>query len=170
MVINEQTLIYFRVADAVKALKQFKAPQIPVAAVATGFPSGQYSLKTRLEEITLAIESGATEIDIVINRELALKNDWQALYDEVKAMKATCGDRVHMKSILAIGELGSFSNVYKASLVCMMAGSDFIKTSTGKEGVNATLPVGLIMCRQVRILTNLTSQIYQEKIVKSIIQ
>ena len=160
MFINEQTKIHFRVADAVRALKQFKAPQIPVAAVATGFPSGQYSLKTRLEEITLAIESGATEIDIVINRELALKNDWQALYDEVKAMKATCGDRVHMKSILAIGELGSFSNIYKASLVCMMAGSDFIKTSTGKEGVNATLPVGLIMCRQVRIVTNFTAQIF----------
>ena len=81
-----------------------------------------------------------------------MKNDWQALYDEVKAMKATCGDQIHMKSILAIGELGSFSNVYKASLVCMMAGSDFIKTSTGKEGVNATLPVGLIMCRSIEFL------------------
>ena len=128
-------------------MKQFKAPQIPVAAVATGFPSGQYSLKTRLEEIKLAIEAGATEIDIVINRELALKNDWKGLYEEVKAMKNTCGKNVHMKSILAVGELGSFSNVYKASLVCMMAGSDFIKTSTGKEGVNATLPIGIIMCR-----------------------
>ena len=136
-----------RVQDAVKALKQFKAPQIPVAAVATGFPSGQYSLKTRLEEIKLAIEAGATEIDIVINRELALKNDWKGLYEEVKAMKSMCGKNVHMKSILAVGELGSFSNVYKASLVCMMAGSDFIKTSTGKEGVNATLPIGIIMCR-----------------------
>ena len=95
----------------------------------------------------MAIEAGATEIDIVINRELALKNDWKGLYEEVKAMKNTCGKNVHMKSILAVGELGSFSNVYKASLVCMMAGSDFIKTSTGKEGVNATLPIGIIMCR-----------------------
>ena len=95
----------------------------------------------------MAIESGATEIDIVINRELALKNEWKGLYDEVKAMKAACGEKIHMKSILAVGELGSFSNVYKASLVCMMAGSDFIKTSTGKEGVNATLPIGIIMCR-----------------------
>ena len=133
--------------DAVKALQQFKASHIHVAAVATGFPSGQFSLKTRLEEIRLAIESGASEIDIVINRELALNNDWKGLYDEVKAMKAACGETVHMKSILAVGELGSFSNVYKASLVCMMAGSDFIKTSTGKEGVNATLPIGIIMCR-----------------------
>ena len=95
----------------------------------------------------MAIECGATEIDIVINREMALKNDWKGLYDEVKAMKAVCGEKIHMKSILAVGELGSFSNVYKASLVCMMAGSDFIKTSTGKEGVNATLPIGIIMCR-----------------------
>ena len=133
--------------DAVKALQLFKASHIPVAAVATGFPSGQFSLKTRLEEIKMAIESGASEIDIVINRELALKNDWKGIYDEVKAMKAACGETVHMKSILAVGELGSFSNVYKASLVCMMAGSDFIKTSTGKEGVNATLPIGIIMCR-----------------------
>ena len=127
-------------------MQQFKAPQIPVAAVATGFPSGQYSLKTRLEEIKLAIEAGASEIDIVINRELALKNDWKGIYDEVKSMKTACG-KIHMKSILAVGELGSFSNVYKASLVCMMAGSDFIKTSTGKEGVNATLPIGIMMCR-----------------------
>jgi deoxyribose-phosphate aldolase len=137
---------FSRVQDAVKALQQFNAPQIPVAAVATGFPSGQFSLKTRLEEIKLAIEAGATEIDIVINRELAIKNDWKGIYEEVKSMKAACG-KIHMKSILAVGELGSFSNVYKASLVCMMAGSDFIKTSTGKEGVNATLPIGIMMCR-----------------------
>ena len=138
-----------RVADAVEALKHFKASHIPVASVATGFPSGQYSLKTRLEEIRMAIECGAAEIDIVINREMALKNDWKGLYDEVKAMKAVCGEKIHMKSILAVGELGSFCNVYKASLVCMMAGSDFIKTSTGKEGVNATMPIGIMMCRYV---------------------
>lgn len=132
--------------DAVKALGRFKAPHIPVAAVATGFPSGQYSLKTRLEEIRMAVAAGAKEIDIVINRTLALNHKWQELYEEVKEMKKACGS-AHMKSILAIGELGSMNNVYKASLVCMMAGSDFIKTSTGKEGVNATLPVGLVMCR-----------------------
>jgi len=139
-----------RVKEAVNWLEKFKAPQIPVAAVATGFPSGQYSLDTRLQEIKFAIEEGATEIDIVINRTLALKQDWSALYEEVKAMKAACGPNVHMKSILAIGELGTMANVYKASLVCMMAGSDFIKTSTGKESVNATLPVGIVMCRAIR--------------------
>ena len=91
--------------------------------------------------------SGAREIDIVINREMALRGDWRGIYNEVKAMKEACGPDVHMKSILAVGELGTMDNVYKASLACMMAGSDFIKTSTGKEGVNATLPVGLVMCR-----------------------
>ena len=142
-----------RVPDAVKALARFKASHIPVAAVATGFPSGQYSLKTRLEEITLAIEAGAREIDIVINRDLALNHRWRELYDEVKAMKAACGPEIHMKAILAVGELGSLSNVYKASLACMMAGADFIKTSTGKEGVNAVLPVGVVMCRSAKTLS-----------------
>ena len=135
-----------RVADAVAALKKFGHSDVPVAAVATGFPSGQFPLETRLREIKLAIDAGANEIDIVINRELALKGDWQTMYEEVKAMKAACGS-IHMKSILAIGELGTMDNVYKCSLVCMMAGSDFIKTSTGKEAVNATLPVGLVMVR-----------------------
>jgi len=139
-----------RVPDAVAALKKFGHPEIPVAAVATGFPSGQFPLETRLREIEMAIENGASEIDIVINREMALRGDWTGIYMEVKAMKAACGPKVHMKSILAVGELGTMDNVYKASLACMMAGSDFIKTSTGKEGVNATLAVGLVMCRAIR--------------------
>ena len=80
---------------------------------------------------------------------MILQHRWEELYDEVKAMKAACGPKIHMKSILAIGELGNMANVYKASLVCMMAGSDFIKTSTGKESINAILPVGLVMCRLV---------------------
>merc|ERR1712223_1003007 len=138
-----------RVAEWVEALKRYKADDIPVAAVATGFPSGQMPLPTRLQEIKMAVADGAREIDIVINRQLALEQRWTELYEEVKQMKDACGS-AHMKSILAIGELGSMTNVYKASLVCMMAGSDFIKTSTGKEGVNATLPVGLIMCRAIR--------------------
>lgn len=138
-----------RVKECVEFLKKYKAEHIPVAAVATGFPSGQFPLSTRLQEIKMAVEDGAKEIDIVINRSLALENKWEELYSEVVAMKAACGS-AHMKSILAIGELGSMNNVYKASLVCMMAGSDFIKTSTGKEGVNATLSVGLVMCRAIR--------------------
>ena len=128
---------------------RYKAEQVPVAAVATGFPSGQMPLATRLQEIEIAVEDGAKEIDIVINRQLALEHRWSELYEEVKAMKAACGP-AHMKAILAIGELGSMNNVYKASLVCMMAGSDFIKTSTGKEGVNAIPAVGLVMCRAIR--------------------
>ncbi|XP_045626078.2 deoxyribose-phosphate aldolase [Procambarus clarkii] len=137
-----------RVAGALKTLQKIGV-DIPVAAVATGFPSGQYHLKTRLEEIRLAVEDGAREIDIVISREMALLGNWKGLYDEVKVMREACGD-AHMKVILAVGELGSLNNVYKASLVAMMAGADFIKTSTGKEGVNAILPVGVVMCRAIR--------------------
>jgi len=138
-----------RVADCVQALKKTNASQINVASVAAGFPSGQYPLSTRLEEIRQAVRDGATEIDIVINRNLALNGDWRGVYDELIQMKLSCG-HAHMKSILAVGELATLTNVYKASLVAMMAGSDFIKTSTGKENVNATLPVGLVMARAIR--------------------
>ncbi|KAH3734544.1 deoxyribose-phosphate aldolase-like [Dreissena polymorpha] len=138
-----------RVADAINSLKAAGGSHIPVASVATGFPCGQTPLKTRLEEIRMAVADGAREIDIVINRQLALTGDWKGIYEEVRMMKEACSD-AHMKTILATGELGTLVNVYKASLVCMMAGADFIKTSTGKEGVNATLMVGLVMVRAIR--------------------
>merc|ERR1719359_765525 len=131
------------------AAKALKGTTIPIASVATGFPAGQTPLPQRLQEIRTAIKWGATEIDIVIPREAVLKGDWEALYDDVKACKEACGP-VHMKTILAIGECGTMTNVYKASLVSMMAGSDFIKTSTGKEGVNATYEVALVMVRAIR--------------------
>uniref|UniRef100_A0A8C5PJT6 deoxyribose-phosphate aldolase n=1 Tax=Leptobrachium leishanense TaxID=445787 RepID=A0A8C5PJT6_9ANUR len=137
-----------RVKDTVKALKQ-SGCNIPVASVATGFPAGQTPVKTRLEEIKLAVEDGAAEIDIVISRNLALTGQWEALYQEIRLCRETCG-HAHMKTILGTGELGSLTNVYKASLVAMMAGSDFIKTSTGKESVNATYPVALVMVRAIR--------------------
>ncbi|XP_066580027.1 deoxyribose-phosphate aldolase isoform X2 [Amia ocellicauda] len=137
-----------RVADAVKTLRAAKS-NIPVASVATGFPAGQTALKTRIEEVRQAVEDGASEIDIVINRTLALTGQWQALYDEIRQFREACGE-AHMKTILAVGDLGSFTNVYKASLVAMMAGSDFIKTSTGKETVNATFPVAIVMVRAIR--------------------
>lgn len=137
-----------RVADAVKSLKAANS-SLPVASVATGFPAGQTPLKTRLEEVRMAVQDGATEIDIVINRTLALTGQWAAMYDEIRQFREACGD-AHMKTILAIGELGTFTNVYKASLVSMMAGSDFIKTSTGKESVNATYPVAIVMVRAIR--------------------
>uniref|UniRef100_A0A8D0DIN1 Deoxyribose-phosphate aldolase n=1 Tax=Salvator merianae TaxID=96440 RepID=A0A8D0DIN1_SALMN len=137
-----------RVADAVKALKAAGC-DIPVASVATGFPAGQTALKTRLEEIRLAVEDGAQEIDIVINRTLVLTGQWEGLYEEIRQCRQACGE-AHMKTILGTGDLGSLTNVYKASLVAMMAGSDFIKTSTGKEAVNATFPVGLVMVRAIR--------------------
>ncbi|XP_062862172.1 deoxyribose-phosphate aldolase isoform X1 [Trichomycterus rosablanca] len=137
-----------RVNDAVKSLKAANS-SIPVASVATGFPAGQTPLKTRLEEVRMAVQDGATEIDIVINRTLAVTGQWAALYDEVRQFREACGN-AHMKTILAVGELGTFTNVYKASLVSMMAGSDFIKTSTGKESVNATYPVAIVMVRAIR--------------------
>jgi deoxyribose-phosphate aldolase len=135
-----------RVADAVAALK---GSGIPVAAVSTGFPAGQSPFKQRLAEIGESIAAGASEIDIVIAREHVLTGNWKALYDEVKQFREACGE-AHMKTILATGELGTLRNVYQASLVCMMAGADFIKTSTGKEAVNATLPVSLVMTRAIR--------------------
>lgn len=134
------------VAHAVKALK---GSGIPVASVATGFPAGLTPLSMRLAEIKFAVEQGAAEIDIVIFRSQVLRGEWAALYDEISAMRAACGP-AHMKAILATGDLKTLRNVYKASMVAMQAGADFIKTSTGKEDVNATLPVSLTMLRALR--------------------
>lgn len=135
-----------RVRDAVEALK---GSDIPVASVATGFPAGQTPLPQRIGEIEQAVEAGAREIDVVIARNLVLTGDWRGLYDEIRQFRETCGD-AHMKTILATGDLGTLKQVYQASLVAMMAGSDFIKTSTGKEAVNATLEVSLVMTRAIR--------------------
>jgi deoxyribose-phosphate aldolase len=134
------------VSAAVTALQ---GSGIPVASVATGFPAGLMPLDLRLAEIRYAVGQGAQEIDIVITRAHVLGGDWTALYDEIAAMKDACGT-AHLKAILATGDLVTLSNVYAASMVAMQAGADFIKTSTGKEGVNATLPVGLTMCRALR--------------------
>jgi deoxyribose-phosphate aldolase len=134
------------VARAVKALE---GSGIPVASVATGFPAGLIPLRLRLEEIRYALGEGACEIDVVITRAHVLSQNWQALYDEVQAMREACGE-AHLKVILGTGDLKSLRNVYKASMVAMMAGADFIKTSTGKEDVNATLPVSIVMTRAIR--------------------
>ncbi len=140
------------VATAVKALK---GSNVPVAAVSTGFPAGLSSMEIRLQEIKSSVAAGAKEIDIVITRAHVLNGNWQALYDEVKAFKKACG-KAHMKSIIATGELSTLNNVAKASMVSMMAGSDFIKTSTGMEPINATLPVSLTMIRMIRAYQDLT--------------
>ena len=131
------------------AVDALKGSNVGVAAVSTGFPAGQAPLETRLKEIELSVADGATEIDIVVSRRHVLGADWRALYDEVKAFREACGP-AHLKAIIATGELGSIGKVGKASMVCMMAGSDFIKTSTGMEPVNATLPVSLVMMRAIR--------------------
>ena len=131
------------------AVRALEGSGIPVAAVSTGFPAGLSPYSLRLAEISESVDAGAEEIDIVISRRHVLTQNWQALYDEMKAFREACGE-AHVKAILATGELGTLRNVARASLICMMAGADFIKTSTGKESVNATLPVSLTMVRQIR--------------------
>jgi deoxyribose-phosphate aldolase len=131
------------------AVDALQGSGIPVAAVSTGFPAGQISFKQKIVEIEDSVKAGASEIDIVISRQHVLTQNWRELYDEVKAFRETCGN-AHMKTILATGELGTLKNVMRASFICMQAGADFIKTSTGKEPTNATLPVSLVMTRAIR--------------------
>ena len=131
------------------AVEALRGSGIPVAAVSTGFPAGLSPLEQRIEEIRSSIAAGAREIDIVITRGHVLTGDWDALYDEVRRFRDACGD-AHMKAILGTGELATMTNVARASAVAMMGGADFIKTSTGKEAVNASLPVSLVMARMIR--------------------
>ncbi|NDR58602.1 deoxyribose-phosphate aldolase [Aliiruegeria sabulilitoris] len=131
------------------AVEALAGSGIPVAAVSTGFPAGLSPFELRVAEIGESVKAGAAEIDIVISRRHVLTGNWQALYDEMREFRAACGE-AHVKAILATGELGSLRNVARASLICMMGGADFIKTSTGKESVNATLPVSLVMMRAIR--------------------
>lgn len=137
------------------AVKALAGTDIPVAAVSTGFPHGLSPLPQKLAEIKASVDAGAKEIDIVITRHHVLRGEWQALYDEVKAYREACGES-RIKTILATGELATQRNVAKASMVCMMAGADFIKTSTGKETSNATLPVTLSMVRMIRAYHEMT--------------
>ncbi|WP_108396039.1 deoxyribose-phosphate aldolase [Devosia submarina] len=131
------------------AVHALKGTGIPVAAVSTAFPHGLAPVETKLREIELSVADGAEEIDIVIERGMVLRGDWQALYDQVRTFRKACGD-AHIKTILGTGELATQTNIAKASLVCMLAGADFIKTSTGKEKVNANLVTSLTMIRMIR--------------------
>ncbi|MES2125122.1 MAG: deoxyribose-phosphate aldolase [Gemmatimonadota bacterium] len=131
------------------AVEALAGSGIPVAAVSTGFPAGLSPMHTRLAEIEASVADGAAEIDIVITRSHVLTGNWQALYDEVRAFREACG-AAHLKAILGTGELGTLKEVARASIVAMQAGADFVKTSTGKEPVNAVLPVGVVMARTVR--------------------
>jgi deoxyribose-phosphate aldolase len=131
------------------AVDALEGTGIPVAAVSTGFPAGLSPFQQKIDEIKASVKDGAAEIDIVISREHVLAGEWRKLYDEVKAFREACGD-AHMKAIIATGELGTLKNIMRASLVCMQAGSDFIKTSTGKEPTNATIAGSLVMVRAIR--------------------
>jgi len=139
----------------VKEAKKKLKDRIPIAAVSTGFPAGLSSFKTRKQEIIDSINDGADEVDIVINRGFVLQNDWKRLYDEVKTFKLAAKKK-NIKAILGVGDLETMRNVAKASLVCMMAGADFIKTSTGKETINANLNNRLVMLRMIREFHEIT--------------
>jgi deoxyribose-phosphate aldolase len=131
------------------AVDALRGTGIPVAAVSTGFPAGLSPFRQRLDEIRASVAAGAEEIDVVITRAHVLNGEWEALYDEVRAFREACGE-AHIKVILGTGELSTLRNIARASMVAMMAGADFIKTSTGKEPVNAVLPTGLVMARMIR--------------------
>jgi len=139
--------VYHRFVET--ARRALASSGVRVAAVSTGFPAGLSPLPERIAEISRSIEAGAQEIDVVITRALVFGGRWQELYDEIAAFKRACGP-AHMKVILATGDLLTLRNVARASFVAMMAGADFIKTSTGKEPTNATLPVGFVMTRAIR--------------------
>jgi deoxyribose-phosphate aldolase len=130
------------------ALEALAGTAIPVAAVSAGFPHGLSPLRARVLEVEESVAAGAHEIDIVIDRSKALTGNWQGVYDEVRAFREACGE-AHLKAIIGAGDLGTLTNVAKASVVCMMAGADFIKTSTGKEAVNATPEFALVMARTI---------------------
>ncbi|EFN66963.1 Putative deoxyribose-phosphate aldolase [Camponotus floridanus] len=151
-----------RIKDVLANLKKLKMSNtIKIASVAAGFPSGQYPLETRLQEVRCAIEYGAQEIDVVIDRTLVLNHEWIELYNELVAIRNACdkkNKKICLKVILSTGELFGLKNVYKASMIAMFAGADFIKTSTGKEDINATLPVGIVMCRAIKEYERLTSR------------
>ncbi len=131
------------------AVKALEGSGIPVAAVSAGFPAGLSPLAERVAEVRRSVQAGASEIDIVITRAHVFNGEWQALYDEIAAFKEAAGP-AHLKTILGTGDLMTLRNVARASWIAMMAGADFIKTSTGKEAVNATLPVSLVMIRALR--------------------
>ncbi len=131
------------------AVESLAGSGVRVAAVSAGFPAGLSPFEQRVAEVRASVEAGADEIDIVITRAHVLSGDWPSLYDEVAAFREACG-AARLKTILGTGDLATLRNIKRASLVCMMAGADFIKTSTGKEPVNATLPVSLVMVRAIR--------------------
>ena len=139
--------VYHRFVET--AVEALAGSGIPVAAVSTGFPAGLSPFEQRVAEIGASVAAGAGEIDVVVTRAHVLTGDWQALHDEVRCFRQAAGE-AHLKVILATGELATLRNVHRAALVAMMAGADFVKTSTGKEGVNATLPVSLVMARAIR--------------------
>jgi len=148
--------------NLIKSASKVLKGRIPIAAVSTGFPAGQTMLHTKLQEVRDSIDAGATEIDIVISRPLVLRGEWEALYSEIEIFRANCGDFAKLKTILGVGNLGTLENVAKTSAVAIMAGSDFIKTSTGFEPTNATLENSLAMVREIRRFYNFSGSQHRQ--------
>ncbi|KAH0567546.1 deoxyribose-phosphate aldolase [Cotesia glomerata] len=146
-----------RVQDAMDCLENHDARYISVATVSGDFPSGKLPFNVRLHQVVDAAKLEADEIDVVIDRSLVMTHDWDELLKQLSKMREACGNKI-MKTILSVGDLPSLNHVYKASMVAMAAGSNFIKTSTGKEAVNATLPVGIVMCEAIKEYKKLTDE------------
>ena len=138
------------VAIAREHLDSIGGEDLPIAAVSTAFPSGRASMAVKIQDTQDAIAAGATEIDMVIDRGAFLSGRYGAVFEEIKTIKGICADRAHLKVILETGELVTYDNVRKASYLAMLAGADFIKTSTGKISPAATAPVVLVMLEAVR--------------------
>ncbi|MEK7590208.1 MAG: deoxyribose-phosphate aldolase [Patescibacteria group bacterium] len=145
--------VYYKLISAAQKILQGK---IPIAAVSTGFPAGQTPLYLKNTETEILVSAGANEIDVVISRDKVLTGQWKGLYEEIKTFREICGDKAKLKTILGVGNLGTLENIAKASAVAIMAGSDFIKTSTGFEPINATLENSLVMVREIRRFHNLS--------------
>ncbi|XP_034950562.1 deoxyribose-phosphate aldolase [Chelonus insularis] len=146
-----------RAQDAIDILIDHVGRFISVASVAGDFPSGKRPFEERLQEVVDVVKLGVDEVDVVIDRSLVLTHDWDELFNQLSSMKDAC-DAKHMKTILSVGDLPSLNHIYKVSMVAMAAGSDFIKTSTGKEVVNANLPAGMVMCQAIREYKKITGR------------
>ena len=152
------------------ALARTRGTGVKVASVATAFPSGQSSLAVKLEETREVVALGAHEVDMVIDRGAFLSGRYAQVYDEVVRVKEVCAGKAHLKVILETGELGSYDNVRRASLLAIAGGADFIKTSTGKAATNATLPVALCMLETIRDVYEETGRVVGMKVAGGVRQ
>ena len=152
------------------ALERTKGTSVKVASVATAFPSGQSSLTVKLEETREVVAMGAHEVDMVIDRGAFLSGQYAKVYDEIVRVKEICAGKAHLKVIIETGELGTYDNIRRASLLAIAGGADFIKTSTGKAATNATLPIALCMLEVIRDVHEETGRVVGMKVAGGVRQ